>query len=90
VADLDADQRRALYNASVDAALEVMEAGGRYDEYDVHGNPGGYARLRDRNALGRPCPICGGDAAQFQYLGGSLPLAGPCPASRFPKSARSY
>jgi formamidopyrimidine-DNA glycosylase len=78
IADLNEGQRRALYHAIVDTVREVIEQGGRYDEYDLHGNRGGYVRLMDRNALGRPCPECGGEIEKIQYLGGSCYLCPQC------------
>jgi formamidopyrimidine-DNA glycosylase len=78
IADLSAGQRRALYHAIVNTVGEVIEEGGRYDEYDLHGNRGGYVRTMDRNAVGRPCPGCGGDIEKIQYLGGACYLCPNC------------
>jgi formamidopyrimidine-DNA glycosylase len=78
IADLSAGQRRALFHAIVDPVGEVIEEGGRYDEYDLHGNRGGYVRTMDRNAVGRPCPECGGDIEKIQYLGGACYLCLNC------------
>ena len=71
IAELDGDQRRALYEAIVSTVAEVIEEGGRYDEFDLCGNRGGYVRLMDKNAVGRPCPACGGAVEKIQYLGGA-------------------
>ena len=57
---------------------EVIDKGGRYDEYDLYGNRGGYVRLMDKNAVGRPCPECGGDVQKIQYLGGACYLCPSC------------
>ena len=70
IADLSADQRQTLYHAIVDTVRDVIEQGGRYDEYDLHGDRGGYVRLMDRYAVARPCPECGGEIEKIQYLGG--------------------
>ncbi len=75
--DLDPDQRRALYDAIVGTVAEVIEQGGRYDEFDLYGNRGGYVRLMDKNAVGCPCPVCGGAVEKMQYLGGACYF---CPA----------
>jgi len=75
--DLSAGQRRALYDAIVDTVGEITQKGGRYDEYDLYNEPGGYVRLMDKNAVGRPCPQCGGEIQKIQYLGGACYL---CPA----------
>lgn len=77
IADLTAEQREALYDAIVDTVQRAIDGGGRYDEYDLYGRPGGYIRLMDKNALGHPCPACGGEIEKIQYLGGSCYL---CPA----------
>jgi formamidopyrimidine-DNA glycosylase len=77
IADLSVDQRSALYRAIVDTVAEVIDKGGRYDEWDLYQKRGGYARLMDKNALGRPCPECGGEVEKIQYLGGACYL---CPA----------
>ena len=58
--DLDGGQVRGLYEAVVGTVAEVIEKGGRCDEVDLFNRPGGYARLMDKNAVGRPCPRCGG------------------------------
>jgi len=78
ITDLSTGQRRALYAAIVDTVAEITENGGRYDEYDLHGNRGGYIRLMDKNALKRPCPECGGEIEKIQYLGGACYLCPNC------------
>jgi formamidopyrimidine-DNA glycosylase len=78
IADLSAGQRQALYQAIVDTVAEVVEKGGRYDETDLYGNRGGYARIMDKNALGHPCPGCGGGVEKIQYLGGACYLCPTC------------
>ncbi len=77
ITDLSPDQTQALYDAIVSTVKEVIEKGGRYDEFDLYGNPGGYVRLMDKNAVGRPCPECRGMVEKIQYLGGACYL---CPA----------
>ncbi|MBN1262519.1 MAG: endonuclease VIII [Anaerolineae bacterium] len=76
--DLSAAQRQALYRAIVETVDEVIAKGGRYDEYDLYGRRGGYVRLMDKNAEGRPCPACGGEVLKFQYLGGACYLCPRC------------
>jgi formamidopyrimidine-DNA glycosylase len=78
IADLTPQQRETLYRAIVDTVAEVIEKGGRYDEYDLYGNRGGYVRLMDRHAVGRPCPGCGGEVQKIQYLGGACYLCPTC------------
>jgi formamidopyrimidine-DNA glycosylase len=76
LADLDIARRR-LYDAILGTVSEAIEKGGRYDEVDLYNQPGGYVRLMDKQALDRPCPVCGGAIVKMQYLGGSCYL---CPA----------
>jgi formamidopyrimidine-DNA glycosylase len=78
IAELDAGQRRILYDAIVDTVAEVIEKGGRYDEFDLFGERGGYVRLMDKNALKRVCPGCGGELQKIQYLGGACYLCPVC------------
>jgi formamidopyrimidine-DNA glycosylase len=78
IGDLDVDQRRALYDAIAGTVRDVIEQGGRYDEYDLYGNRGGYARIMDKNAVGRPCPDCRGEVKKIQYLGGACYFCPNC------------
>lgn len=77
LADLDAAQRRALFDAIRSTVQAVIDQGGRYDETDLFGAPGGYVRLMDKEAAGRPCPACGTTVEKMQYLGGTCYF---CPA----------
>ena len=76
--ELNRDQRQALYHAILDTVYEVIEKGGRYDEYNLYSNPGGYIRIMDKNALNRPCPDCGGKIEKMQYLGGACYFCRTC------------
>ena len=78
IGELNLDHRQALYRAIVDTVHEVIEKGGRNDEVDLYGRPGGYVRLMDSKAVDRPCPECGGDIEKIQYLGGSCYLCPNC------------
>jgi formamidopyrimidine-DNA glycosylase len=71
LADLDSDQQRVLYEAIVTTVQRVIDQGGRYDEYDLYNRPGGYVRLMDKHAAGKPCPQCGTTVEKMQYLGGA-------------------
>ena len=81
VSKLVPEQRKALYKAIVDTVAEITEKGGRYDESDLYGEPGGYVRLMDKEALKRPCPACGGEVVKIQYLGGACYLCERCQPS---------
>ena len=77
-ADFTVDQRQDLFHAITDTFVEVTEMGGRYDEYDLYNNPGGYIRKMDKNAVGHPCPECGATIEKFQYLGGACYVCPNC------------
>ena len=78
IRELDTDQRQILYDAIVTTVQEVTAKGGRYDETDLFGNPGGYVRLMDRKAAGNPCPTCGTTIEKSQYLGGACYFCPGC------------
>jgi formamidopyrimidine-DNA glycosylase len=71
LADLSPDERTALYEAIVGTVREAIELGGRDDEVDLFGRPGGYRRIMCAHAVGRPCPRCGTPVEKLQYLGGA-------------------
>jgi formamidopyrimidine-DNA glycosylase len=75
--DLDHEQVRALFDATVDTVREAIAKGGRNDERNLFNEAGGYIRIMDRNAPNRPCPRCSGTVTKIQYLGGACYL---CPA----------
>lgn len=78
ISDLDADQRKALYDALINTVAEVVEKGGRYDEFNLYGNRGKYVRIMDKNAVSKPCPECGGEIKKTQYLGGACYFCPSC------------
>jgi formamidopyrimidine-DNA glycosylase len=78
LADLTPGQRRDLYTAVVDTVREVSAKGGRYDEIDLFGKAGGYVRLMDGQAAGKPCPECGRVVEKINYLGGACYFCPRC------------
>jgi formamidopyrimidine-DNA glycosylase len=78
VSDLSRNQRSKLHHETIRTVREVIEKGGRYDESDLFGKPGGYVRLMDRNAVGKPCPECGTPVQKIQYLGGACYFCPEC------------
>ena len=76
--DLANDQKQNLYNAIVNTVNDIIDKGGRYDEYDLYNNQGKYIRLMDKNAVKRPCPQCGGKVEKIQYLGGACYVCPKC------------
>jgi formamidopyrimidine-DNA glycosylase len=75
---LDARQIRALYRAIRTTVDQVVRKGGRNDEVDLFGHPGGYIRIMDKHAAGRPCPDCGRKIEKIQYLGGACYFCARC------------
>jgi formamidopyrimidine-DNA glycosylase len=76
--ELTPGQRRDLFTAIVDTVHAVSKKGGRYDETDLFGKPGGYVRLMDNHATGQPCPACGQPVEKIQYLGGACYFCPKC------------
>jgi len=68
---LTPSQRLDLYAAITNTTLEVIKNGGRNDETDLFGKPGGYIRRMDSHAAGKPCRVCGRMVEKMQYLGGA-------------------
>jgi len=78
--DLSGAERKQLYNAIQDAVAEAIRRGGRNDEYDLFGKRGGYQRMLDKDAAGKPCPECGTPVEKMQYLGGTCYYCPQCQA----------
>lgn len=78
IEDLKEDQKQQLYSAIIETVNEIIEKGGRYDEYDLYNNPGKYIRLMDKNAVNRLCPQCSGTVEKTQYLGGACYFCPVC------------
>lgn len=76
--ELTKAQKRRLHKSIMAVVHEVVRKGGRYDEYDLHGNPGKYVRLMDKNAVGKPCPKCGTKIEKIQFLGGACYFCRQC------------
>jgi formamidopyrimidine-DNA glycosylase len=80
IQSLDHTTRERLYQAIVEVVREITAKGGRYDEFDLHGQRGGYVRLMDKKTAGKPCPNCGTLVKKIQYLGGACYLCPSCQA----------
>jgi formamidopyrimidine-DNA glycosylase len=78
IAELDGVGKEALFQAITSTVQMVTEEGGRYDETDLFGNPGGYIRLMDAKAAGQPCPVCETTVEKMQYLGGACYFCPSC------------
>jgi formamidopyrimidine-DNA glycosylase len=73
----DGDLRR-LHEAVVGVVRDVIAAGGRDDEVDLFGQPGGYRRLMSARSVGAPCPRCGATIEKLQYMGGACYVCPEC------------
>jgi len=78
LAELSIGQRRDLYDSIVNTVREIIDKGGRNDETDLFGKPGGYIRLMDSKAAGKPCSECGTKIQKMQYLGGACYFCPKC------------
>lgn len=78
LSELSHGQRKDLYAAILDTVHEIIEKGGRNDETDLFGQPGGYLRQMDSAAAGKPCPECGTTVQKMQYLGGACYFCPKC------------
>jgi len=78
LAELTPEQRRRLYDAILETVGQVIAEGGRYDEVDLHSHAGGYVRLMDAKAAGKPCPVCGTPIEKQAYLGGACYFCPEC------------
>jgi formamidopyrimidine-DNA glycosylase len=78
VEELKKSERKKLYGEIMKTVKEIIRKGGRYDEYDLHGNKGGYVRLMDKNSMEKPCPQCGTKIEKIQYLGGACYFCPSC------------
>jgi formamidopyrimidine-DNA glycosylase len=76
--DLDGREVRTLFLAIRSTVDQAVRLGGRNDEVDLFHHPGGYIRIMDRNAAGRPCPECGKKIEKIQYLGGACYFCPRC------------
>jgi formamidopyrimidine-DNA glycosylase len=78
IVDLTSAQCQALYSSIIDTTQEVIQNGGRNDESDLYGHPGGYVRVMDSHSAGKPCPRCGQLIEKIQFLGGACYFCPMC------------
>ena len=71
-------ERSNLYHAILDTVDECIQKGGRNDEFDLFDQPGGYVRLMDKHAVGKPCRQCETPIEKAQYLGGAIYFCPTC------------
>lgn len=78
MAALNTTERRSLFRSILNTIEDIIQSGGRYDESDLFGEPGGYVRIMDKNAAGKPCPNCGLIVEKMAYLGGACYFCPQC------------
>jgi formamidopyrimidine-DNA glycosylase len=78
VMDIDAEERRNLFDAIQSTIALATELGGREDESDLFNQPGRYVRLMDSRTAGQPCPNCRKPIQKITYLGGACYLCPKC------------
>jgi len=78
IAELSPAQRRTLHDAITKTVREVVARGGRSDELDLFGKPGGYERIMSSKTAGKPCPECGAKIQKMAYLGGACYFCPKC------------
>ncbi len=78
VSALSPEALSGLYRQVTEILREMTRLGGRDTEKDLFGQPGGYATLMSRNALEKPCPVCGGRVQRMSYMGGNVYVCPEC------------
>jgi formamidopyrimidine-DNA glycosylase len=78
VADITANEKKALYSAVKDTVKQAIRQNGRSCERDIFDNPGKYSPIMDKNAKDKPCPNCGTAIQKISYLGGSCYICSSC------------
>jgi formamidopyrimidine-DNA glycosylase len=78
ISDLSPAQRRTLHDAIIKTVREVAARGGRSDELDLFGRPGGYERIMSAKTAGKPCPGCGAKIQKMAFLGGTCYFCAKC------------
>ena len=78
IAELSPAQRRGLHTAIGKMVREVITRGGRSDELDLYGKPGGYERIMSSKTAGKPCPECRTKIEKIAYLGGACYFCPKC------------
>jgi formamidopyrimidine-DNA glycosylase len=75
---LTADEQEAYYRAVVEVTAEAIEQGGRYNERDLLGQPGGFTPHVRKETLGQPCPTCSAPIERFRFEGGYCYICPTC------------
>jgi formamidopyrimidine-DNA glycosylase len=77
-ADIDAEERKVLFNAITKTLKKALHLGGRDNEFDLYNKPGEYKPILDKNIKNKPCPECGKKIEKINVLGSSCYLCSAC------------
>ena len=78
IPDIAQNERKRLFKSINSTVAEAINRGGRYDEFDLFSQKGGYIRLMDSKSAGIPCKICGEEIKKISYLGGACYICPVC------------
>lgn len=78
IRDCSEDQLRKLYEKLASTLREMVALGGRNNEKDLFGIPGGYEVLMTSSQLKNPCRNCSGSIVKENYMGGSIYFCPRC------------
>lgn len=78
VSVLTEKEKVTLFRSLKTTLSEMCREGGRDTEKDLLGVKGGYITRLSKNALGKPCPRCGGSIVRESYLGGNVYYCNQC------------
>jgi formamidopyrimidine-DNA glycosylase len=67
---LTAGEQEAYYRAIKTVTAEAIAAGGRYNERDLFGQPGGFVPHVRKETLDHSCPVCATPIERFRFEGG--------------------
>ena len=76
--DLKDVEINQLFDAVLSVLNSAIQLGGRSEEKDLYGNPGGYKRILDSKMKDEPCPNCKAPIEAIKYLGGSSYFCPSC------------
>jgi formamidopyrimidine-DNA glycosylase len=78
VADITANEKKALHGAVKDTIKQAIRQNGRSCERDIFDKPGKYNPIMDKSAKDKPCSNCGTAIQKISYLGGSCYICPSC------------
>jgi len=80
VNSLSDEDKEVLFNAVKTTISMMASKGGRDTELGLFGHHGGYKTMLCKNAVNKPCPVCGTIIKKEAYMGGSIYYCEKCQA----------